>query len=124
VHEASVCRALLAQVLEILVREHATAVHSIRLRAGVLSGHDARHLVESFAHVAAGTAAAGARVDVEIVPLRVHCPGCGADGVVSADHLECPACGHPATQLIDGDGLQLVDVELTLPREAAHDAAP
>lgn len=122
-HEGSVCRTLLAQVLAIHAREQAKAVRAIRIQAGVLSGFDAGHIVEAFAHVAAGTAAEGARVDVELVPLRVHCPDCGADSAVGAERLDCPACGCTGTTLIDGAELRLVDIELTLPGVAAHGSA-
>jgi hydrogenase nickel incorporation protein HypA/HybF len=112
-HEHSISHSLLARVLEACARRRAAAVKSIRIELGVLSGYDARHLVESFAIVAAGTLAEGARIDVVPVPLRVHCPACDGDSTVTADNLDCPLCFHPDTLLIDGDEVRLADVELS-----------
>lgn len=114
-HEGSICRSLLARVLEIRAREQGERVRSVTVELGVLSGFDADHVAEAFAHVAAGTPAEGARLTVETVPLRVHCPACGADSAVTAVSLACPRCQDPDTRLIDGTELRLVNVELVAP---------
>lgn len=113
-HEASVCRDLLERVLEISAREQADAVKSITVQLGVLSGFDAEHVIESFEHVATGTVAEGARIEVELVELQVHCPACDTDSAVTAERLDCPRCQHLETELIDGTELRLARVELTL----------
>lgn len=113
-HEHSICRSLLERVLETGARHQGSAVKTIRVELGVLSGFDPRHLAEHFAAVAAGTSAEGARVEVDLVPLRVHCPACNADSPATADHLDCPVCHHPGTQLIDGAEVRLAGIELTL----------
>ncbi len=123
-HEHSISRSLLERVLEAGARHPGSVVKSIRVELGVLSGYDARHLAEHFAAVAAGTPAEGARIDVDPVPLRVHCPACDGDSPATADRLDCPACHHPDTQLIDGTEVRLAGIELILCGDPPKDKTP
>jgi hydrogenase nickel incorporation protein HypA/HybF len=111
-HEASLCRSLLAQVLEIARNRDATAVTAITLRLGPLSRIDPGHLIDDFPHIARGTAAQDARIEIVTERLRVHCPVCGTE---SATVVEAPCCGHCGNgevRILNGAELLLTRVEL------------
>jgi Zn finger protein HypA/HybF involved in hydrogenase expression len=56
--------------------------------------------------------AEGAELSVKVLPVRHHCQNCGHDFEASAQEYPCPECGHPHTEMIGGEELQLVEMEL------------
>lgn len=113
-HEASLCRSLLARVLEIARSQEATAVTAIKLRLGPLSRIDPGHLIDDFPRIARGTPAEEARIEIETTPLRVHCPACGAETETVPEDPSCSRCGNDETRILNGAELLLTNVELSL----------
>lgn len=113
-HELAVCQALLAQVARVALDNRAGAVTRIRVGNGPLSGVDSHLLERAFEVARAGTMAAGATLILEEEAVRVRCNGCGAESAVAANRLVCPACGQWRTEVIAGDGLTLLALELAL----------
>jgi hydrogenase nickel incorporation protein HypA/HybF len=117
-HELSVCLSLLDQVQRIADDHGATRVERIRLRIGPLSGVEAGLLKNAYPLAAAGTIAAGAALEIESAPVRVHCSECAEESDVSANRLLCARCGSHRTRLISGDEMLLASLELTLADDA------
>jgi hydrogenase nickel incorporation protein HypA/HybF len=113
-HELSVCQGLLRQV-EAVGRRHAARVCGVVLRVGPLSGVDPDLLARAYPVAAADTEAAGSTLTIETVPLRVRCQSCGAEAAVTLHNFTCTACGDWHTELLSGDELLLVSVELDSP---------
>ena len=99
-------------VEEVAQREGAARVSSINLRLGALSSVVAEALQFSFEVAAAGTAAEGARLAVEQVPLVVFCPTCDAESALSSPVFACPRCGNPVSTVVSGKELEVTSVEL------------
>lgn len=111
-HELSVCQALLGQVEAIAQEHRAKGVEKIVLRIGPLAGVEPRLLQEAFPIARAGSVAASAELQIEILPIKVRCESCGAESEAAANRLLCGACGDWHTQLISGDELLLASVEM------------
>ena len=111
-HELSVCQALLGQVEAIAQEHRAKGVEKIVLRIGPLAGVEPRLLQEAFPIARAGSVAATAELQIEILPIKVRCESCGAESEAAANRLLCGACGDWHTQLISGDELLLASVEM------------
>jgi hydrogenase nickel incorporation protein HypA/HybF len=111
-HELSVCQAMMAQVEAIAARENAERVTAITVHIGPLSGVEADLLADAFPIAAAGSAAEGAELRFERLPVRVRCTACGAETDASVNRLLCGACGDYRTRLISGDEMLLASVEL------------
>ncbi len=109
-HELSICQALIAQ-LEAL--PEAGRVSALRLSIGPLSGVEPALLSRAFPLAAAGSRAAGARLEMETPPVRIRCRSCGATGEVPPNRLLCPACGDWHCSVTGGDEMTLLSVELT-----------
>lgn len=92
---------------------HVTAVH---LRLGVMAGVVREALEFSFPLAAEGTPLAGARLEIEPVPLVITCAPCGRDvSPVGSGSFRCPACGTPSAAIVSGRELELVALELAEP---------
>lgn len=113
VHESSLARQLLRTVIERASASGAKRVMCIRgwvaeteaLAPGAIEFH--------FAALAPGTAAEGARLELEVTHVRARCKGCG-EVYLPEHHLTlCPSCGGVEAQLLGptGVGLDALEVE-------------
>jgi hydrogenase nickel incorporation protein HypA/HybF len=95
-HEAAIAAPLLRLVLEETEKQAAVsgplAVSHIRIKAGLLMAIEPLTLQGCFALMAEGTAAEGAALEVENVPMQGHCDACGQDVVTGARTFGCPVC--------------------------------
>jgi hydrogenase nickel incorporation protein HypA/HybF len=84
-HEASLMQALMRGLLDAAARNQATRVTAVTVRLGALSHMSPGHFREHFEHAAAGTLAAGARIET-VVETDIASPT-AADVVLEA--FEC-----------------------------------
>jgi hydrogenase nickel incorporation protein HypA/HybF len=59
------------------------------------------------------TPLAGSRLEIDTVEARGRCRKCGEEFPVEAPLIVCPACGSLGGDLVCGQELDLVTVELT-----------
>lgn len=111
-HELSVCLALMQQVEGIADARHAKRVSRITVSIGPLSGVEPDLLRHAYPLAAAGTIAENAELVLETAELVVRCSQCGSETTVTPNRLLCGACGDFRTQLLSGDELTLMRVEL------------
>lgn len=112
-HELSICRQMLNQVNEIALQNQATVIKSISLKIGPLSGVEAESLKRVFPFAAAQTIAENAELIIEELPVVIQCNQCGSKINTTPNILVCNQCGDYHTQLISGDEMLLVSVELS-----------
>jgi hydrogenase nickel incorporation protein HypA/HybF len=119
-HELAICQALMKQVEAIARDNSAMQVASITLGMGPLSGVEEQLLKNAYPIASAGTIADGAELLIRSIPVRVRCSECGEESEVAANRLICRHCNNWRTELISGDELLLMRVEL----DKANGAAP
>jgi len=118
-HELALCQALMTQV-ETIAREHqAERVTAITLGMGPLSGVESQLLQHAYPIASAGTVAEGAELSIRTTPVRVRCNSCGQTSDARVNRLVCGDCGDWRTELVSGDELLLVSVELDRTRAPA-----
>ena len=112
-HELSIALELADAVMaEAEARGH-TAITTVHLRLGPLSGVDKDALQFAFPLACDGTPLHGARLVIEDVPLRVSCEACGAETQPPSLHeLACSKCGAAATRIVRGRELELSAFEV------------
>ena len=112
-HELSLCADLMDQVTRIAEAHHAQKVLQIFVRIGPLSGIEPHLLKSAFSISCAGTLAAEAELQTEVLTVRVLCQECGVESEPpSVNNLICGSCGAYNTKLIAGDELILAHIEL------------
>lgn len=120
-HELAICQALIAQVQGIALRR-AARVRQVHVGVGPLSGVEPRLLENAYPLACAGTCAEGSQLAIEQTDIRVRCRVCGAETSAAANRLLCGTCGEWRTDLITGDELLLLRIELET-REDAMEVA-
>ena len=116
-HELAICQALIAEV-ENIARPRGAWVKEICVAIGPLSGIEPQLLAAAYPLACAGTSADGARLAIERTDLRLRCRRCGAESTAEPNRLLCGACGDWQTDLLSGDEMMLLRVELEVPEAA------
>jgi hydrogenase nickel incorporation protein HypA/HybF len=119
-HELAVCQALIDQVERIAHNRGARRVLSITVSVGALSGTEARLLEHAYPLASAGTAAEGARLRVETVPVRVRCRKCRSETEAAPNRLLCGQCSDWQVDVVAGEELLLRRVEFETFDAAVH----
>jgi hydrogenase nickel incorporation protein HypA/HybF len=103
---------VLAAVDDAAYRNSATRIAAVHLAVGGRRVFDLGRLQAAFRQAARGTVAEGAELMVRILPVQHHCQSCGHNFEAAARDYPCPECGHPHTEMVGGEELQLVEMKL------------
>ena len=110
-HELGVASEILDIAITEAERHAAKKVTSIRLRVGVLRAIEPGNLSFLFGHLARGTPAEGALLEIVEEPVRVECEACGVSEVPSFA-LECPRCKGSGVSVTGGDSLSILSLDV------------
>jgi hydrogenase nickel incorporation protein HypA/HybF len=110
-HELGICQALISQVEDIAVQRAAWA-RQVHVSIGPLSGIEPQLLESAYPLACAGTRAEGSQLAIEHTDVHVRCRSCGAETVAAPNRLVCGTCGDWHTDLLAGDELLLLRIEL------------
>jgi hydrogenase nickel incorporation protein HypA/HybF len=111
VHELGVASEILDVVLSEADRHAAKKVTSIRLRVGVLRAIEPGNLSFLFGHLARGTPAEGALLEIVEEPVRVECGTCGVSEAPFFT-CECPRCKGAGVTVTGGDSLSILSLDV------------
>lgn len=113
-HELSLIERVLEIAAEEAVRGGSIRIHRIVLRVGPLAGVVPEALEFAF-EVARSShnMAAGAMLEVEMLPLRAACGACGLDYEATGVWCECPGCGRADGRLEGGREIELASLEVS-----------
>jgi len=85
---------------------------SALVRVGVLRLIEPATLERCFEAATWDSPLAGAQLHVEQVNASARCRKCNVEFVVEHHWFECPRCGETGSELLRGDELQLVSLEI------------
>jgi hydrogenase nickel incorporation protein HypA/HybF len=114
-HELGVAQSVLEIVRHAVSDAKAADVRAVRVRIGALSGVVAESLDFCFGALVAGTPYGGAFLVLERVPVTLRCEACGLCFISPSLARGCPSCDAGRLQMVAGDELRVVDVELDEP---------
>ena len=111
-HELSIAMSILEMAEEEAGARNA-ALEAIHVRVGVLSGVVREALLSAFDLAREASPLGAVRLEIEEVPVKIHCRTCGTDRPVpSIQELCCAECGTPGLDVVQGRELQVVGLEL------------
>jgi hydrogenase nickel incorporation protein HypA/HybF len=121
-HELAICQALMSQIETIARDNQASRITSITLGIGQLSGVEEKLLRHAYPVASAGTVAESAELIIQSSPICVRCSICGKESTAEPNRLVCGFCNDWHTELISGDELLLIRVELDKKKGCSPDA--
>ncbi|HRL12340.1 MAG TPA: hydrogenase maturation nickel metallochaperone HypA [Aggregatilineales bacterium] len=112
-HELSIAYSLI-DAAESAARAHnAHKVTAVHLKLGAFSGVVKGPLLFGYDLAAKGTLLEGSRLEIEEVPVIVHCPACGQDSLLPNVQLfACPLCGTPTADIRQGREIEITALEI------------
>jgi hydrogenase nickel incorporation protein HypA/HybF len=113
VHEISIVTSLFEIIDAEVERQGIAAISKVYLKMGELAQLEPMTLTACFELVAEGTAAQGAELVIEILPVIGSCAGCGSRFRIVGYRFSCPDCGRENIELVGGKELYLDSLEVT-----------
>jgi hydrogenase nickel incorporation protein HypA/HybF len=111
-HEYSIVDSLLQLAEEHAIKNNAKKVTRLEIKIGVLSGVEPDLLKTAFDTFKEGTMCEEAEFVMKIQPVVVRCKECGFEGELQKDEYLCPQCKSASLQIIDGEDMYLMSLEL------------
>lgn len=109
-HEYSIIQALLERVEQEAARQGASCVRRLEISIGELAGVETDLLALAFDTFRQKTVCDGAALEIQSIPARWSCPGCGMP-FIRGEVLRCIDCDRPA-RLSQGDEIVLQRIEM------------
>ena len=106
-HEMAIAEGILDIALKAMEENEAKRVARVKLLVGEMAGVECESLLFCFEALTKGTAADGAALDIERVPLVGRCATCGKEQHVERYSLFCPSCRNGALEIISARELQV-----------------
>lgn len=111
IHESGIAANLLEIALQAAAANGLARVTGVTLRVGALAGVEVGALRFAWQVLTAGTAAEGAAMTVEDVPIIARCNFCECEFNPDPDDFTCPLCEGNDTNLIGGRELDLKSIQ-------------
>jgi hydrogenase nickel incorporation protein HypA/HybF len=112
-HELSIVEGIVTAVTESLANRPVSRVYTVRLQVGALSGVVEDALQFSYQIATRGTILEGSILDVDHIPVVIHCDICGGDfELPGVQSFRCPACDTPSLQIRRGRELEILSLEV------------
>ena len=110
-HELSLATGVVEILTEEAARHQVSCIQVVQLRVGALRAVVPELLRTGMEFAGRGTAAEGARLEIELVPGRARCPDCGVEFAISELLFLCPQCERVGGEILCGQELQIVEFE-------------
>lgn len=111
-HEMSIAQSLVDILKEEMEKNDAVTLKSVKLHIGQLSAIVPEALSFCFEVIASGTEMEGAKLVMELIPLRGICLECDQAFEIEDYAFTCPHCKSPNIQTIAGQDLSIVEMEV------------
>jgi hydrogenase nickel incorporation protein HypA/HybF len=114
-HELPITESILKIVLKHAETNNVRKVVTIHLQIGKLSDLEDEWIQRYFDYLSKGTAAQGAKLKIERMPIMLQCSACFTSYEAEATKLSdvvCPNCGQKDSTLLSGREYYIKDMEV------------
>jgi len=111
-HEMSIAQSLIGIIEEEMAKHGARTLRSVRLNIGQMTAVVPEALSFCFQVITEGTALEGARLDMDIIPLKGYCRKCGSEFEIEDYAFVCPSCAGTEIEATAGQDLSVVEIEV------------
>jgi hydrogenase nickel incorporation protein HypA/HybF len=110
-HELRIAEDLSVIVLEAAQKEKLSRVTRVNIIFGQLVQIVPDIFESAFTEIVRNTKAEGAKLDIEIMPVKMKCLNCGNDFVVEDNRFACGVCSSTDLGIIQGKELFIKSIE-------------
>jgi hydrogenase nickel incorporation protein HypA/HybF len=112
-HELSIAQNIVEIIQKHIPEPEWECVAAVRLKIGEVAGVVPDSLEFSFQAITAESPLCHARLEIEVIPFRIHCIRCGAMTENEAGFSVCGTCGSMDTKIVSGLELLITEIEVT-----------
>ena len=107
-HEISLVRTILSNLEAEFTPEDLACLKSIKLKVGLLSNVEPILMQNAFDAVTSAEGRfVGVELNIELVPIIIHCKNCSSASHIQHYKFICANCGKPCNNLISGTELHI-----------------
>lgn len=111
-HEYSIVQSLLNSCEENAAEHNATKVTKVVVKIGVMSGVEPELLRTAFETFKENTLCEEAQFVINIQSVVIKCNKCLIESVLESLEYYCPRCGSMDIEILDGEDMYLMQMEL------------
>lgn len=112
-HELSIAMSIIEIVEEEADRLALSKIQGVHLKLGALSGVVKEALLSAYELAREGSRVEGASLIIQEVPIVIYCQACDCESAVeSIQHLCCRRCGTLSSEIVRGQEMELVGIEV------------
>jgi hydrogenase nickel incorporation protein HypA/HybF len=101
-HELGLAEDIIKKIKEEAKTRDLSKVSYAKIAVGETLVSDQPELIELLSMVSTGTPAEGAKLEIEISPLKAVCGNCGKEFSSKVIRFDCPACGSNTINITSG----------------------
>ena len=106
-HEVSLMQNMMTVVAAAAKAQGGGKVITIHLKIGRMAGVNADSLRFAFDILSKGTVAEGGKLEIETIPLKIHCRGCSENFNPEQFSLTCSSCGSKDMIIVSGREMEV-----------------
>ena len=111
-HEMSIAQSVIDIIKEEMQKNNVTILKSARLHIGQMSAIVPDSLAFCFEVITTGTELEGAKLIMDIIPLKGYCRSCDSEFEIKDYAFFCPSCESTEIETIGGQDLSIVEMEV------------
>ena len=111
-HEMAIAEGIIDVALDTLKVNEGTIIHAIQVQIGALSGVEPEALHFCFDAVTQGTAAEGAKLEIETIPMKGRCLDCDREFSMEQYRHVCPHCNSFAVEELQCRELRVASIDI------------
>lgn len=111
-HELAATEGIIRIATDEAKKHDINKIISIKIKMGVMSDLLPECINSYFEIASKNTAAEGAVLVIEKIPLKVSCNECGGVSEIDIRHFRCPLCGSQKLKIISGTEFYIDSMEV------------
>jgi len=114
-HELPIIQSVYKTVLARAQEAGAISVTRVVLEIGILRDYVPEIVQKYWDYIAPGSIAEGAKIEIRELDAVARCGRCSNEYTITKGHIaeaHCPVCGYERGQLLSGDSLRIVGIEI------------
>jgi len=111
-HEMSIAQNLIEIIEEEMQKYNASILRSVHINIGQMSAIVPDALYFCFEVITSRTKLEGAKLIMDIIPLKGCCHDCKSEFEIKDYAFICSACGSTKIETIEGQSLSIVEIEV------------
>ena len=111
-HELGIAQDMLRIAIEYATQNQAKRITALNIEMSMAADESEDSLRFHFEHLARGTLADGARIEIIRVPMRASCLDCANEFDFSTDSAGCPRCQSTRVRPLPQDEFKLTSIDV------------